>query len=162
MDSHRKLKSTWHRRLAGRAALLVSLLAVACGDDDVDRTDAFVLDSSAPGSDLGPSDAGQPTSLEGDLACGDLTCASGEVCVTRFSGVDLGTGVGATRSCEELPTGCGELYDCSDSSSDAPDCCDPIHACAREFCMYPEPPACETFGGGGVDVDGRMVECGGI
>ncbi len=154
---------TWidERWLLGAALLSLALVA-GCADE---ATDAMATADAALASDTGPDDAGMPTSLLGDTPCGDLTCGTGEVCVTRYSGADAGVGgAPVTPRCRALPTGCGELYDCAIAfpSSDVPDCCEAIHRCARELCGYPEPPACVAFSGGGIEVTGRMVECGGI
>lgn len=56
----------------------------------------------------------EPTSLEGEIPCGGMTCGSGQICFSRESGsqcgVDPANGIGQYQEygwrCEELPDNC--------------------------------------------------------
>jgi hypothetical protein len=56
----------------------------------------------------------EPTSLEGPIPCGGMTCGSGQICFSRESGsqcnVDPEAGIGPYQefgwTCQELPSGC--------------------------------------------------------
>ncbi|MFO0600239.1 MAG: hypothetical protein U0228_33325 [Myxococcaceae bacterium] len=71
----------------------LALCGTACGAGALDGGGALdgrdavqsAPDDAGPG-DAGPGDAGVP------VPCGAVTCAAGEVCVRRYSGVDGGGG----------------------------------------------------------------------
>jgi len=63
----------------------------------------------------------KPTSLEGSIPCGAMTCGSGQICFSMESGsqcdVNLDAGIGPYQEfgwrCEELPADCdGVTRDC--------------------------------------------------
>jgi hypothetical protein len=57
----------------------------------------------------------EPTSLEGEIPCGGMTCGSGQICFSMESGsrcgVDPDAGIGEYQQygwrCQVLPEGCG-------------------------------------------------------
>jgi hypothetical protein len=63
----------------------------------------------------------KPTSLEGSITCGEITCGSGQICLSRESGsqcdVNPDAGIGQYQefgwTCTELPADCdGVTRDC--------------------------------------------------
>jgi hypothetical protein len=68
----------------------------------------------------GCTDGAKPTSLEGSITCGAMTCGSGQLCFSMESGsqcdVNADAGVGPYQEfgwrCGELPAGCDVTQDC--------------------------------------------------
>lgn len=135
----------------GLAALALLFLAAGCGVETTLASDGGLRPDAGAPADGGVTqdggllqDGGAPaTSLEGTLACGAMTCTSGQLCLSRASGVDGG---GApVPFCQDAPPGCTDLRDCDDQSS----CTATPPTCAQTACG-PTPPH---------QVRGRVVHC---
>jgi hypothetical protein len=97
--------------VAGVRAFCVVLLT-ACSAPTGNGDAATEADSSS--EDSSTLDAPTPeagTSLAGSIPCGSATCGTGELCVTRASGVDGGQAGAGT--CVAAPTPCSDLHDCT-------------------------------------------------
>lgn len=72
----------------------------------------------------------EPTSLEGDIACGSMTCGDGQLCET----FEPHPGEALQYSCVTVTPGC-EVFDCVSDERSCPDC-EICPACIVGHCGY--------------------------
>lgn len=85
-----------------RIAYLATTIAIAGCDPSTTPNDASITDAAAdaPGdsSDIDASEL--PPGPIGNLICGGATCTSEQICVTRGVGIDAGSDISETTTCE--------------------------------------------------------------